>query len=235
MEFVTAMNELMEPASTCAPQTYSVLQCSNSKVAQIKYLTIPRLELCAATLLSKLYKKPIGALNLTINVSYLWTDSSIVLTWIQGPPNKWKTFLGNRVALIQEETASASWRHVPPQSNPADLISRGIEPTPLSTSRLWWKGLQWLSQEPSSWPRTEMNTPTDKLEIRNVHIACLQTSEDITQGFSKLNKLIRVFGYCKRFISNCRNLKANRKSTILCTQDLDQALTCRVKMVQQSS
>jgi hypothetical protein len=71
--------------------------------------------------------------------------------------------------------------------------------------------------------------------MRNVHIACLQPPEHITQKFSKLNRLIRVIGYCKRFISNCRNPKANRKSTILSTQDLDQALTCCVKMVQQIS
>jgi hypothetical protein len=85
------------------------------------------LELCAATLLAKLYKKAVHALNTTINESYLWTDSSIVLTWIQSPPNKWKTFVDNRVAIIQEETASATWIHVPTQSNPADLISRGVE------------------------------------------------------------------------------------------------------------
>jgi len=185
--------------------------------------------------LSKLYKKAIGALNLTINESYLWTDSSIVLTWIQGPPNKWKTFVDNRVALIQEERASASWRHVPSQSNPVDFISRGIEPTTLSTSTLWWKGPQWLSQEPYSWPTTEIITPTDNLEFRKVHIACLQPPEDITERFSKLNRLIRVIGYCKRFISNCRNPKANWKSTILSTQDFDQSLTCCVKMVQQIS
>jgi len=193
----------------------------------LKQLTIPRLEFCAATLLSKLYKKAIGALNITINESYLWTDSSIVLTWMQGPPNKWKTFVGNRVALIQEETASVTWRQVPSQSNAADLISRGIEPKTLSSSTLWWKG----PQEPSSWPITEINIPTDNLEFRNVHIACLQPPEDITHRFSNLNRLIRVIAYCKRFISNCRNPKANRLST----QDLDQALTCCVKMVQQIS
>jgi len=145
-----------------------------------------------------MYKKTIGALNIRINESSLWTDFSILLTWIQGPPNKWKTFVGHIVALIQEETASVSWRHVPSQSNPADLISRGIEQTNLSTSTIWSKGPQWVSQKPSSWPTTEINTPTDNQEIRNVHIACLEPPKDITKSFSKLNKLIRVIGYCKR-------------------------------------
>ena len=158
-----------------------------------------------------------------------------MLTWIQGPLIKWKTFVGNRVALIQEETAAVTWRHVPSQSNSADLISRGIVPSTLSTSTLWWKGPQWLSQEPSSWPTTEVNTPIDSLEIRNVHVALLQPPEHITQSFSKLNRLIRDIAYCRRFIHNCRHSKANRRSTILSTQDLDQALTCFVKMAQQIS
>ena len=60
------------------------LLCSTSKVAPLKQLTIPILGLCAATSLSKLYKKAIRALNIQVNESYLWTDCSIVLTWIQG-------------------------------------------------------------------------------------------------------------------------------------------------------
>ena len=150
---------------TCIQRNFSIRQYLSSspikfllinisKFAPLMQLTIPRLELCAATLLSKLYKKATRALNIPVNESYLWTDSSIVLTWIQGPSNKWKTFVGNRVATIQEETSSATWRHVPSQSNPADLISRGTDPSTLTTSTLWWKGPQWLSQEPSIWPTT---------------------------------------------------------------------------------
>jgi len=104
-----------------------------------------------------------------------------VLTWIQGPPNNWKIFVGNRVDLIQEETAAVSWRYVPSQSNPADFISREIEPSTLPTSTLWWKGKQWLSQEISSWPTTEVNTHIDKLEIRNVNVALLKPPEYITE------------------------------------------------------
>jgi hypothetical protein len=100
----------------------------------------------------------------------------------------------------------------------------------LSTSTLWWKGPQWLTQEPSSWPAVEFNTPIENLEIRNVHVA-FHPPEDITQRFSKLNKLIRVTAYCRRFINNCRHPKTNRQTATLTTQDLDQALTCCVKMV----
>ena len=164
----------------------------------------------------------------------MWTDSAIVLTWIQGPSTKWKNFVGNRVALIQENTAPATWRHVPNNSNPADFISPGIEATALSTSTLWWKGPQWLTQQPSDWPKTVVNTPTENLEVRNVHVAVLH-SEEITQKFSKLNRLIRAIAYCKRLIRNCKNSKANRQTATLSTQELDQVLTCCVKIVQQES
>ena len=68
-------------------------------------------------------------------------------------------------------------------SNPADLVSRGVEPTTHSTSTLWWKGPQWLIQKPSRWPTTEVNTPTEHLEVRNVHDALRQNPEDITKDF----------------------------------------------------
>jgi len=94
--------------STNDKNTSYELLCSTSKVAPLKQLTIPILELCADTLLSKLHKKATRALNITRHESYLWTDSSIVLTWIQSPANKWKTYVGNRVATLQEETASTT-------------------------------------------------------------------------------------------------------------------------------
>jgi len=81
----------------------------------------------------------------------------------------------------------------------------------------------------------DQNTQTDNLEIRNVLTVCLQPPEDITQRFSKFNRFIRVIAYCMSFICNCRNPMANRQSTILSTQDLDQDLTCCVNMVQQNS
>jgi hypothetical protein len=77
---------------------------------------------------------------------------------------------------------------------------------------------------------TMANTRASQLTWNRVH-----SPEDITQQFSKLKKLIRVTAYYKRFINNCRNFKANRQTATLTTQDLDQTLTCCVKIVQQIS
>jgi hypothetical protein len=66
------------------------LLCSTSKVAPIKQLTIPRLEICAAVLLAKLFRRATSFLKTTVHDCYLWKDSSIVLTWIQGTSRHWK-------------------------------------------------------------------------------------------------------------------------------------------------
>jgi len=55
-------------------------------------------------------------------------------------------------------------------------------------------------------------------------------------GKTNINQVNNFQLICnKRFISKCTNSKANRKTTILTTQDLDQALACCIKMVQQIS
>ncbi|GFX37459.1 integrase catalytic domain-containing protein [Trichonephila clavipes] len=71
------------------------LLCSKSRVATVKPITIPRLELCACVLLSQLLEKVLHSLTLPIQQIMLWTDSNIVLAWIQRSPEQLKTFLHN--------------------------------------------------------------------------------------------------------------------------------------------
>ena len=99
------------------------LLCCKLRVAPVKKVTFSRLELCGALLLAQLIQKTVPALNLKIDSILLWTDSTIVLSWLATSAGKWKTYVANRVSQILELTAGCEWRHGASASNPADLIS----------------------------------------------------------------------------------------------------------------
>lgn len=68
-----------------------------SRVAPIKHTTIPRLELCAAVLLSKLIHRIQTSLKFIVPNTFLWWDFTILLSWIM---HLFHHFVNNRV--IQE-------------------------------------------------------------------------------------------------------------------------------------
>ena len=84
------------------------LICSKTKVAPLKRMTIPRLELSAAAMLTKLVSYVQRVLNVPTHGVHLWRDSSIVLTWLNHHPSRWKGFVQNRVCLIQLKSAGGT-------------------------------------------------------------------------------------------------------------------------------
>ena len=74
------------------------LVIAKTKVSPIKNLSIPRLELCGAVIVSRPLDYCRQVLEIPINNTYAWTDSTVVLSWVRGNPRQFKRFIGNCVA-----------------------------------------------------------------------------------------------------------------------------------------
>ncbi|UYV65996.1 hypothetical protein LAZ67_3006106 [Cordylochernes scorpioides] len=125
---------------------------ARTRVAPLKKLTIPRLELLACLIGARLAANVIQDLEFEEIPRFYWTDSTNALCWIQREDN-WAAFVMNRVKEIHNLSSPESWRHIPGRLNPADLPSRGCSAESLKETR-WWEGPAWLKVSQEEWPKS---------------------------------------------------------------------------------
>ncbi|XP_034195324.2 uncharacterized protein LOC117611487 [Osmia lignaria lignaria] len=210
------------------------LLMAKTKVAPLKPLTFPRLELCACVLMTRLIEQVQATLKLDNVPVYGWTDSTVALAWIHRHPSQLKTFTAHRVTEIQSRAPNASWRHVPTGCNPADCASRGLSVNLLLHHPLWWHGPSWLAQTPNEWPEFRPVVPREaEAEIKNqinaLHVES-ETEWDLPTRTSSWQKLLRITAYVTRFISRVKTGKHDHQDTVVTTNEL---VTSRKFWVQQ--
>ncbi|XP_044171594.1 uncharacterized protein LOC122955925 [Acropora millepora] len=209
-------------------QVSSKLVMSKSRVAPIKEVSLPRLELLAAVVNARLLKFVVDTLQIKMHRVVCWTDSMVTLHWIRRQSSCWKPFVANRVSEIQSTWDPECWHYCASKDNLADLLTRGLTCENLTSSGLWWNGPQWLSLPLEYQPaqqRSEDIPPEACEEERRVIRVCTAVAVkpfiDMSR-YGTLMKLIRVIAYVLKAV---RLFKAKSKSQVteLSAEEMQQA------------
>ncbi|XP_023289117.1 uncharacterized protein LOC111674124 [Orussus abietinus] len=180
-----------------------------SRVAPLKLVSIPRMELQAAVLAVRLAQTITEEHEIKASKRRYWTDSRTVLLWIKSDPRKYKAFVAHRLGEIDDMTKVDEWRWVPTKQNPADDATRGNETTLTANSR-WLQGPSFLTRDESEWPTSIPLRGLDRTrgEQRRQFVAVstekLQSSLPSVNRFSSWLRLVRATAWVLVFIARCR-------------------------------
>ena len=222
---------------------------AKSRLAPLKTMTIPRLELAAATLAVKVDGALQRELDLILEKSVFWTDSTIVLCYINNASKRFLTYVANRVAVIHGGSTTDQWRHVPSDLNPADDLSRGLSADDMVHNRRWISGPSFLHDEESKWPASQSvdDMSGDDLEVKKrrqlsaeVYLAEANATEPATdtliEGYSswyRLKRGVAMMLSAKRWLrSRVRKLPTNDIRAVLCADELRTAEREIIRYVQ---
>lgn len=217
-----------------------------SRVAPLKAVTIPRLELSAALLSVKLSNLIQVELPVSFQKILFWTDSTAVLKYVRNETKRFHTFVANRVSKIRLASDPSQWRYVSSAENPADVASRGCSADQLN--QRWICGPTFLLEGEDQWPvcpEIGICSGEDPEVKRETVSHCAATSStnsqpplhDLFNKVSSWNKLKRIVAWLCRYKQNLR-AKSRGEATelgLLSVKELEEAECLIVKEVQKES
>ena len=181
---------------------------AKSRVAPIKKISIPRLELTAAVLAVKVDSMLRNELEVEISDSIFWTDSKSVLCYINNTDKRFHTFVANRISLIHDASDPMQWHYIESSMNPADNVSRGMNVNEFLRNDRWSKGPEFLWEANEKWslPQSiEFKISSDDKEVKR-HIQTFKAQSNevsmtslLFSKFSEWFKLKRAVAWFMRY------------------------------------
>lgn len=189
-----------------------------ARVAPVKTVTVPRLELTAATMAARMDNMLKSELDLILQESVFWTDSTSVLKYLNNESTRFRTFVTNRVTAIRELSKASQWRYVNSSSNPADIASRGLTVDAFLKANSWLTGPSFLTKPESEWPKMPSYTlklSVNDLEVKEVCVNAVSAdnSDYTSQFFSHYSdwyRLKRAIAWFLKFKSTLKTLMEKR-------------------------
>ncbi|XP_070854642.1 uncharacterized protein [Drosophila suzukii] len=215
--------------------------CAKTKCAPMRTMSIPRLELQAAVLGTRLMNTVKEEHSVDTSETVLWTDSKTVLRWIGSTHRRYKQFVGNRVAEILESSKVSQWRWVPTADNAAGDATRSQKKSDLSPESRWLSGLAFLRQPASGWPAPEEGTKRvpdapDKEEMPSEFAVVAANEFAIPfQRFSSFSRLVRTTAWVLRFARWCRKQRSEIEEYGLTATECEAAENLLVRQAQLES
>ena len=195
-----------------------------ARLAPIREISIPKLELTAAVISVKLSHVIRDELDLTVNKVIYWTDSTSVLKCINNETKRFHTFESNRLTIIHDGSTPQQWRYVNREDNPADDGSKGLKLDVLIKNNRWLTDPKFLWEEEECWP-VVVEIPIlkdDDPEVRKenqIYVASARRDvmEELMMYYSSWWKLkvavswlLRYKRYLKNKILQCRESSLNK-------------------------
>ncbi|XP_055542975.1 uncharacterized protein LOC129728551 [Wyeomyia smithii] len=146
---------------------HCALLSAKTRVAPLKFVSIPRLELQAAVVGTRLANSLQESHTIKITRRYFWTDARDVMCWLHSDHRRYSQFVAYRVGELLESTNLSEWRWVPSKLNVADEGTKWQRLPDLSSSSRWFQGPAFLWKSQAKWPVTPSEFETTTEEIRS--------------------------------------------------------------------
>ena len=190
-----------QPKEYSADLAFVIGKC---RVAPMRHLSIPRLELQAAVMAVRLKEQIVKEHEMKISSCSFCSDSFTVLQWIHSSHRKQQVFVAHRVAEILDTTDVSQWKQLSGINNPADIGTRAINIEELKRIE-WLTGPAWLKRPETEWPEQVNLVFASDEENIPASVFSTQTEEKKAviqwERFSNFNRLVNAVAYVRRAMS----------------------------------